>query len=203
LEGKIANNLNYFKNLKKSTSFVKYKSNNKKMKFKRIFLVTLAAVVMFSCKNEPKTEVIDNKFKVTLNLLIQKNDTIHLYYTEDNSINFKEESSIWLSLPGKNETQDITFELPEDVFPTQFRFDLGVNPENEKIKLNGVKFNYREKSFAVNDSAIYRYFRVNTDNSNLDPKSLELSRKDSKIAAGPCLYPLEVQLKTEIDKLAK
>lgn len=173
------------------------------MKLKRIFLVALVAVVMFSCKNEPKTEVRDNKFKVTLNLLIQKNDTLHLYYTEDNSINFREESSIWTSIPGKNEAQDLTFELPEDVFPTQFRIDLGVNTENEKVKLNGVKFNYHEKSFAVNDSAIYKYFRVNTDNSILDSKTHELSRKDPKIASGASLFPLEIPLKTEIDKLAK
>lgn len=173
------------------------------MKLKRILLGLLLAVALFSCKKEDEAkQEIDNKFKLTLNLLIQKNDTLHLYYTEDNSINFKEESSIWLSLPGKNEAQDLTFELPEDVFPTQFRLDLGVNQENEKIKLNGIKFNYKEKSFAVNDSAIYRYFRVNTDNSNIDTKTLELSRKDPKIAAGPCLYPLEIQLKTEIDKLA-
>lgn len=176
------------------------------MKVKSTLLGLLVAVIMFSCKNEDKQDEakqeINNKFKVTLNLLIKKNDTLHLYYTEDNSINFKEESSIWLSLPGKNESQDITFELPEDVFPTQFRFDLGVNQENEKIKLNGVKLNYHEKSFAANDSLIYRYFRVNTDNSNLDTKTLELSRKDPSIAAGPCLYPLETQLKTEIDKLA-
>ena len=173
------------------------------MKVKSIVLALFVAVIMFSCKNEGNQEKeINNKFKVTLNLLIKKNDTVHLYYTEDNSINFKEESSIWLSLPGKNEAQDLTFELPEDVFPTQFRFDLGVNIENEKIKLNGIKFNYREKSFAVNDSAIYRYFRVNTDNTNIDAKTLELSRKNPAIAAGPCLYPLEIQLKTEIDKLA-
>ena len=177
------------------------------MKVKSTLLGLLVAVIIFSCKNEVKQDEakqeINNKFKVTLNLLIKKNDTLHLYYTEDNSINFKEESSIWLSLPGKNESQDITFELPEDVFPTQFRFDLGVNPENEKIKLNGIKFNYREKSFAVNDSAIYRYFRVNTDNSIMDINTLELSRKDTKIASGACLYPLEIPLKTEIDKLAK
>ena len=178
------------------------------MKVKSIFLVALVSVFMFSCKNEPKSdepkpEVKDNTFKVTLNLLIKKNDTIHLYYTEDNTISFKEESSIWTSVPGKDVAQDVTFALPKDVFPTQFRLDLGVNRENEKIVLKGINFNYLDKAFAINESSIYNYFRVNTDNTNFEATTKELSRKDPKIAAGPCLYPLEIPLKTEIDKLAK
>lgn len=180
------------------------------MKVKSIFLGLLVTVFMFSCKNEPKTEepkaeveVKSNAFKVTLNLLIKKNDTIHLYYTEDNTINFNEENSIWTPVSGNEAAQDVTFELPKDVFPTQFRFDLGINRENEKIVVKGVKFNYLDKLFAINESSVYNYFRVNIDNTNFDPATKELSRKDPKIAAGPCLYPLEVQLKTEIDKLAK
>ena len=179
------------------------------MKVKSLFLGLLVTVFMFSCKNEPKTdepktdvEVKSNAFKVTLNLLIKKNDTIHLYYTQDNTINFNEENSIWTAVGGKEVPQNVTFELPEDVYPTQFRFDLGVNKENEKIVLKGVTFNYLDKEFDINEKSIFNYFRVNTDNSNIDLTTSELSRKDPKVGAGPCLYPLEVQLKTELDKLA-
>ena len=175
------------------------------MKVKSTLLGLLVAVIMFSCKNEVKQDEakqeINNKFKVTLNLLIKKNDTLHLYYTEDNSINFKEESSIWLSLPGKNESQDITFELPEDVFPTQFRFDLGVNQENEKIKLNSVKFDYLDKSNLISESLLYNCFRINADNTTIDSVTKELSRKDPKTIAGPSLYPHEAILKKELDQL--
>ena len=180
------------------------------MKVKSLFLGLLVTLFMFSCKNEPKTdepktdvEVKSNAFKVTLNLLIKKNDTIHLYYTEDNTISFNEESSIWTSVPGKEQVQDVTFELPKDVFPTEFRVDLGVNKENEKIIFKGFRFDYLDKSFIANENTLYNYFRVNTDNTNFDATTKELSRKDPKIAAGPCLYPLEIPLKTEIDKLAK
>lgn len=180
------------------------------MKAKSIVLGLLFTVIIVSCKKEPKAqeikpkeEVVDKSFKVTLNLLIKKNDTIHLYYTEDNTIKFTEESSIWTSVLGKDQPQDVVFKLTESAYPTQFRIDLGVNKENEKIKLNGVKFNYLDKSFAVNDIAIYKYFRVNTDNSILDSKTNELSRKDPNISSGASLYPLEIPLKTEIDKLAR
>ncbi len=181
------------------------------MKTKFMFHVLLLLVIT-SCKNntetnekEPKTdkEVKNNKFKVTLNLLIKKNDTLHLYFTEDKTINFKEESSIWTSVLGNDVAQEVTFELPKDVFPTELRLDLGVNKENEKIQLKGIKLDYMNKSFTINESSIYQYFRVNTDNSLFDAKTNELSRKNPEIAAGPCLYPLEIQLKTEIDKLVK
>ena len=180
------------------------------MKLKSIILVLSIAVFMFSCKNEPKTnepktelDIKSNTFKVTLSLLIKKNDTIHLYYTEDNTINFNEASSIWTPVSGNETVQDVTFELPKDVFPTQFRFDLGINKENEKIIVKGVKLNYLDKLSQITESSVYNYFRVNTDNTNINLTTKELSRKDPKIAAGPCLYPLEIQLKTEIDKLAK
>lgn len=177
---------------------------------KKHFLVILIITIsIIGCKDDKKAtedkkeEVVNNQFKVTLNLLIKKNDTIHVYYTEDNTSNFNEESSIWTPVSGKDVAQDVVVELPKDVFPTQFRIDLGVNRENEKVGLKGIKFNYLKKEFDINEKSIYTYFRVNTDNSILDPVTNELSRKDPKVAAGACLYPLEIPLKTEIDKLAK
>ena len=177
------------------------------MKKKILFLALLISGALFSCKNESKqdenVEVKKNVFKVTLDLSIQRNDTIHLYFTEDNTINFNEENSMWVSVLGKNEPQQMTFELPEDVFPTQFRIDFGVNRENEKIKLNNVKFDYLDKSIIINENDLYKCFRINSDNTVMNDVTKELSRKDPKSIVGPSLYPLEIPLYNEINKVAQ
>lgn len=179
----------------------------KTIKFLQILLFILT---LSSCKKESKvdstvdTKVLDKKiFKVTLDVTLKRNDTLHLYYTEDNTLNFNEENSIWTSVAGKEAVQEVNFELPEDVFPTLFRIDLGVNKENEKIIFNGFKFDYLGNIFKADETTVYNYFRVNTDNTNFDSITKELSRKNPSIDAGPCLYPLEASLKTEIDKLYK
>lgn len=179
------------------------------MKLKSLILGLFIATAFVACKNEPKTdeanaeEAVDTSFKVTLNLNMKKNDTLHLYYTEDNTINFKEESSLWVSAAGSEQAQDMVFKLPDGVFPTQFRLDLGVNRENEKIKLNSIKFDYLKKSFLMNETTIFNYFRIDENVSIMDPQTKELGRKDPKVASGASLYPQEIPLKTEIDKLAK
>jgi hypothetical protein len=176
------------------------------MKTKIILTALLLSILLFSCKNESKTnevgQIKKNVFKFNLDLLIKKNDTIHLYYTEDNTINFTEENSMWVSILGKNDAQQMTFELPEDFFPTQFRIDFGVNGENEKIKLNSVKFDYLDKSNLISESLIYNCFRINADNTTIDSVTKELSRKDPKAIVGPSLYPQEAILKTELDKFS-
>lgn len=173
--------------------------------FKISTVVLLFTIILFSCKDESKTpEVkIPNNFIFTVNLLMKKNDTLHLYYTEDNTINFKEENSMWVSSLGSEEVQKVRFELPKGVFPTQFRIDLGVNTENEKIIFKGFNMEYKGKSKEYIEPTVYNYFRIDDNTTIIDSITKELSRKDPKIKAGASLYPHETILKPEIDNLVK
>ncbi|WP_412464798.1 hypothetical protein [Flavobacterium mekongense] len=180
------------------------------MKSKLITVLLGMSLLLISCKNDEKKQeqtVEDpNKelFKVTLDLVIKHNDTLHLYYTEDNSINFTEEASIWQAVPGNPNAQQMTFILPKDVFPTQFRIDFGVNnKENEEIVLNGIKFNYLDKSFAAMGDNIFMYFRPDENATNLDRANRILKRKNPSEKKGASLYPHETVLGPEILKLAK
>ena len=179
----------------------------------RIVIISLLlSLSILSCKKEDKKEMHPEQvkedstkdlFKVTLDLLIKKNDTIHLYYTEDGSINFNEENSIWLPVEGKNANQEVTFLLPKDIFPTEFRLDFGVNKNQDEVFLNKVKFDYLDKSFVANDSIIYNYFRIDENVTIMNPKTKGLSRKDPNQKNGASIYPHELSLKAEIDKLVK
>lgn len=169
----------------------------------------LLSVILLSCKKDESKEVKrsevtntnENTFKVSLDLLLKKNDTIHLYYTEDGSINFNEENSVWLPVQGKDVSQHVTFILPKDVFPTEFRFDFGVNPKQDDVILNKVRFDFVDKSFEVKDSTIFNYFRIDENVTVMNSETKALRRKDSKQKNGPSLYPHEVPLKAAIGKL--
>lgn len=178
------------------------------MKTKSIIVSFFLVLFLISCKKEdskePKLEQInENLFKVTFDLTIKENDTLHLYYTEDGSINFNEENSIWESILGKPETQPLTFKLPENTIPTELRIDFGVNLANEEVLINGVKLEYNNKIFEAKGADVFKYFRLDENVTIQNPKTKGLKRKDPKRRSGASLYPLEIPLKTEIQKLVK
>lgn len=185
------------------------------MKSKLIIAFLGLSLFFVSCRNnenqnenQQEQQAIEDPskelFKVTLDLVIKHNDTLHLYYTEDNSINFTEESSIWQAVPGNANAQQMTFVLPKDVYPTQFRIDFGVNnKENQEIVLNGIKFDYLDKSFSAMGDNIFSYFRADENATILDRPNRILKRKNPAEKKGASLYPHETVLGPEILKLAK
>jgi len=178
------------------------------MKTNSIIAVFLLVLVLVSCKKEQTTapnleQINQNLFKVTLDLNIKENDTLHLYYTEDGSINFNEENSIWQSILGKPESQPLTFSFPENTIPTELRLDFGVNVANKEILINGVKLEYNNKTFEAKGADVFKFFRLDENVTLQDVKTKGLKRKDPKRRNGASLYPLEIPLKTEIDKLVK
>ena len=177
------------------------------MKTKLFFPFFLMLFSFISCKKEvEKIEKVDTTkelFKVSLDLLIKENDTLHLYYAGDMAEDYSEQNSIWLPVSGKAITQKITFNLPKEVLPTKLRIDFGVNRENKEIVLNTVAFNYYDKIFIANDSTIFNYFRPDESATTIDYDKRILKRKDSNSVKGPSLYPHDKAVKAAIEKLIK
>ena len=83
----------------------------KKTLFFLVFVITL-----FSCKNEENNKEIkeeenkievDDTFKVSLNVLVKKDDDFQIYYTENKGETFTEEKSIWVAVKGNDNLQKI------------------------------------------------------------------------------------------------
>lgn len=174
-----------------------------------IFLITLAVI---SCKDDKKTEhtvatpeaKVEKRFKVAFDLIAKKNDNFHLYYTEDGSINFEEEKSVWLEFKGSDKEQEVSFFIPEDVIPTNFRIDFGYgeNKEQSDIVLKKFKMAYYGKTFESKDSLIFNYFYPNKENTILDNTHATLKRVSPDQKTAPSLYP-HATLVEEINKLVK
>ena len=74
----------------------------KKMK-KIVFLLAALTITIISCKNESKDSdvivvpTIENKsdMKVTLDLIVKKNDSMQLFYIESEDGFYEEGNSVW------------------------------------------------------------------------------------------------------------
>lgn len=122
--------------------------------------------MFFSCKDDSKIEeevVVQNKpvFKIALDLVIKKDDSLQVFYCENGETEINGANTVWSSVKGNNNSQQVIFNLPEDVFPTKLRIDLSKNKDQDEIEIKGFTINYDEKSFSVKDTMFYQYFIPN------------------------------------------
>ena len=135
------------------------------MKAKNILLSLFVLLVLGSCKNETKKKEGDEKlaelketFDVNFNLIVEKDDTFQLYYTEDGTLNFSDDKSIKSVVEGSANAQDVLFKLPEGVLPTNIRLDFGDNPKQASVLVNSLKLKYLNNEFNVTKDLVPQYF---------------------------------------------
>ena len=182
------------------------------MKTKFIAALVLLTVFMSGCKDEKsvdnldivKPEVIDNAFKVTLDVIVKENDDFSLFYTEDGSTDFTRIKPIWISVKGSEASQKVTYSLPEDVIPTQLRLDFGINKNQKDIVLNSVTMSYKGKTKTIGCPNLVSFFRADDSKCTFDHVTGKIV---AKMIDGnrqyPSLYPHETVLQPEIEKLVK
>jgi hypothetical protein len=179
------------------------------MKTRFIMCSILFLVVFSGCKNDKPLETLPvvtppvvETFNVTLDVLVKKDDNFSLFYTTDGSIDFTKIEPIWIDVKGSELNQKITYNLPENIIPTQLRLDFGLNKDQEDIILNSVTMEYKGKSRIIAIPELVDFFRADESKCTFDFKTGIIV---SKIVKGekshPSLYPHEANLKPEIEKL--
>jgi len=176
---------------------------------KHILTILILSITFIGCKNDKKTEVkeepkMDNFFKVSFDLIIKKDDNLHLYYTEDGTLNFNEKNSIWVAIKGSDNPQTVTFNLPPDVIPTHLRVDFGagVNEAQSDVDIKSFTMNYFDKKVVANGLSFFDYFYINESNTKVEKGSTVLQRLDKKQSGGPMVYP-QTLLTQKIQEMVK
>lgn len=174
--------------------------------YKYLLLVFIFGLI--GCKEsiepikEQKIEQTLNRFySITLDVLVKKDDSFHIYYMEENDKDFVEEKSVWVEFTGSETNQKIVFNLQENVYPNQLRIDFGIDNRQTEIKLNSILIEYFGKSKIFIGIDVFNYFRPNDISTAVDLTNLTLKSKLEK--AGPSFYPLDNKLNDELKKLAK
>ena len=180
------------------------------MKAKSILLL-FSAILILSCKND-KTENSKenatnvntaNSFKVTLNVTVKKEDDFSLFHTEDGTTNFQG-NPIWVKVKGSDMPQDVVFELPDDVIPTQLRLDFGMAKDQDAIKIHSFKMSYYGKTFEIPGEKFYIYFDPDLSKTIFDKTTGTVNAvvKDG-VRMFPSFYPNTAPLGEEIQKIVK
>lgn len=173
-------------------------------------LFFLLAIVALSCKDDkkenidnvgtPPAEEVSKGFVVTLNVILKKDDDFSLFYSEDGSLNFND--PIWVGVKGRDGEQAVAFNLPEDVFPTELRLDLGLKKDQEDVVLKSVTFSYKGKQRVIIGAELGFFFRADDSKCTFDPVTGVIKGIEKNGVKAPSLYPHEVNLKAELEKLA-
>jgi len=177
------------------------------MKIKIVTFLFLA-LTLISCKNEDGNKSEENQvsnqplgndfFVVTVDLVAQKDDSFHVFFSEDGSDNFTEENSVWFEFKGSPNSQKLVFNLPKERMPNQLRLDFGVNKEQGDVKINSIEITYNGKAFNIQGSELIKYFRANDASSTIDIATQTI--KPIKPGVNTSLYPTEA-LRPELEKL--
>ena len=113
-------------------------------KFKLIFLIIVSTIIV-SCKNSKRT----NSLIMNIDAVIQNTDSINVYYTNSNKINFSDTQSFWTKVHGNKKNQNIQITFPDSIQPKQIRLDFGRNTKQQDIVLNKITFSYKNKIFSA------------------------------------------------------
>ena len=176
---------------------------------KKILVIILVVIGLVSCKDEKKdpnqgdATKLPETFNVAFNLTVQKDDTFHLLYTEDGTLNFSDDKSVAVLVKGSTNPQDIIFKLPVDVLPTKIRLDFGKNKEQGDIVVNSMKAKYFSKVFEAKSNVVKQYFYFNDFQMSYDEKTSSVKPivgKDGSYA--PLMWSNEL-LTDEFVKLVK
>ncbi len=181
------------------------------MKTRIILAILLVAVFFTGCKGEKSIDdlevvtpvAVDETFKVIINATVKKDDTFSLYYTEDGTTDFKLEP-LWLAFKGNDAPQDIIFNLPKDVLPSQIRLDFGITKDQEPMVINSFRMTYLKKEFQIPGNQFFVYFDPDLTKTVFEKNTATVTAvvKDG-VRQSPSFYPNTKPLADEINKLIK
>ena len=180
------------------------------MKNNLLLLLVLITSLFSACKDEKSLdnldvvtpELIDSGYKVTVNVIVKKDDDFSLFYNEDNTIDFTKIEAMWQGVKGNDSEQFVTFNLPLDVVPTQLRLDFGMNQEQEDIILKSVVIEHNEKKEIISGQLLKNCFVADASKCSFDGDTgiIKAVVKDGK-REFPSLYPQEAALTEVLNKL--
>lgn len=178
----------------------------------KILAGILATGLLISCgdkkgtRNSSETEaiaaepiIIANPLKVSLNAIVDKDDTIQVFYRFDLNSDYNSMHVVNAIVKGSNVAQNINFDIPTDQKIADIRIDLGTNKDQEKIQIKNFNMQFEGRSFNAKDTLFFQYFYPN-EFIDYDRKTstAKLQEKDGKY--DPIFMPRPV-FETEMQKI--
>lgn len=174
------------------------------MKTQVVVVLLAIHALTVSCNSDKKQEVDTasakpSEIRVVLDAKVEVDDSFQVFYTEDGSFNFTEESSVRVNVNGSNNSQQIVFSLPEEVILSNFRIDTGENPDQKPIVVNSLTVQFYERKLEMKNMEIIQYFYPNQHLTLDYAKSSLVANPSHTGVYDPFLFPQEPLTKALAD----
>lgn len=156
----------------------------------KTFNIIFALILIYSCSksNDNGQEYL----KVTMKVLIEKDDKFQLFYNDSYSGTYIEQESQTILIKGKNSIQDVNFLIPQALQTIRIRIDLGEDTLQTRMYLKEISFTKNDKVKYYRSEAISKMFKFN-ENVEFDPKSGAIEFSNSKKAYDPYLISKNIK----------
>lgn len=133
-----------------------------KTRFIGLFLFALI-IAQFTLSCQRKQAGSDaGQFEVSIDMTAYKDNSIQLFYVTKSDDSYSEELSLRKNISGSDQSQRLTFKLPLGVKVKNIRIDLGeLANENDSIKLESVRFSYKNHELNGKNGAYKSWFVFN------------------------------------------
>lgn len=142
---------------------------------KNLLVVALVMITVFACKDDKKPENVnetttkevpnteekkEDNVVMTLNVVVPKDDTFVVQFTEDMAFQFEAKDKIKVDVKGSDKPQDLVFKLPNKVIPTKFMLKVGRNNYKD-VSINKLTINSDDRVFEISKENFYQFFNPN------------------------------------------
>lgn len=153
-------------------------------------LLILLAMVVSSCgkdkenkkKSEEKKEILadekPDQIFVTISAKVLVDDVFEIYYYEPGYDGFSSRDFVNSKIKGRDDFQDIKFELPKRIYPERLRFDFGKNKDQKEMILKGIKMSYKDKEYVFPEEDLKKlrpskFMEFNPELMSLNTKAID------------------------------
>lgn len=133
---------------------------------------------------QPDIKRLKNTFSVLLEVQLDKNDALEVFYLKDEMDTYKAEQMIQRKTNGMNDFQEVVFELPKEVYPYNIRLDFGSNNQQGQMKIKKCVLAYNKGSMEIKGSELKKFFNFNggiemqSDSLTITFKPFDLNGKE-------------------------
>jgi hypothetical protein len=130
-------------------------------KLKSCIALCLIAIAFTGCKGEEKKAEGGEKagnpsVEVVVDMVVKNDDVFQLFYTEGG--NDFGPNSVYVNVPGKPESQQIVFDLPDDAYVGNLRLDVGQNEAQGEMAINKMIVKISDKELELSSADFLKYF---------------------------------------------
>lgn len=141
---------------------------------KLILLIIVNIFILQSCgedKKPIKTEnneskataesFTNNSLKFEINADFPESESPIIFWRTKDIEWFEEKNTVSGGTNGFDGNQTISFIIPNNIVPSDFRFDISSNPQQKDIKVNFIKIEKENREFYVFGDELDKYFTFN------------------------------------------